>query len=130
MKIKRTLLPNQPGTKGLTEKYGKDLVCVRYRYDEERKKKITTAEIIVEEKDWERNYGRIPANKIMYVRVVYGERDLAALVKSAGGRWNKKEKVWELAYKDVISLRLRDCLVDIGKEKSVVREERFLYLDN
>ena len=53
MKIKRTILPDQPGTKYWIEKYGKDLVCVRYRYDEKLNKKITTVEIIVDEKSWQ-----------------------------------------------------------------------------
>ena len=95
----------------MTEKFGKDLVCVRYRYDEERKKKIKTAEIIVDEKEWKRDYKRIPANKIMFVRVVYGEIETARLIKSAGGRWNRKEKLWELPYREVKSLGLEDRLV-------------------
>lgn len=117
MKIKRTLLPNQPGTKRLVEKFGKDLVCVRYRYDEERNKKITTAEIIVAEKDWKRDYNRIPANKTMYVRVLYGEIHIARLIKSAGGRWNRKEKFWELAYREIMALGLEDRMVNLENER-------------
>jgi len=111
MKIKRTILPNQPGTKSWVEKYGKDLVCVRYRYDEKRNKKITTVEIIVDEKNWQRNQKKIPANKILYVRVLYGEIKVANLIKAAGGRWNREIKLWELSYKDIINLGLEDRMV-------------------
>lgn len=118
-------MPNQPGTKALTEKYGKDLVCVRYRYDKERNKKITTAEIIVDETEWKRNDKKIPPNKIMFVATGSGERELAELIKSAGGRWNKEERLWELAYREVKKLRLEDRLVDLGKGEYEELKEYF-----
>jgi hypothetical protein len=34
-----------------SDRYGDQLICVRYRYDEERCKRFTTVEIIVEESD-------------------------------------------------------------------------------
>ena len=111
MKIKRTILPDQPGTKYWIEKYGKDLVCVRYRYDEKLNKKITTVEIIVDEKSWQRSPGKIPANKIMFISVMYGEVKVANLIKAAGGRWNRSIRLWELAYKDIINLGLEDRIV-------------------
>ena len=52
MKITKKLLPGQPGTKKLVKKFGNDLFCVRYRYDSERKRKIKTVEIIMEESYW------------------------------------------------------------------------------
>jgi len=111
MKIRRTLLPQQPGTKRWLEQYGKNLVCVRYRYDEKNSKKITTAEIIVKEQNWERNRRKIPLNKIMSLLVQYDEIEIRRLIKAAGGRWNSEAKVWELAYGDVVSLGLRDRIV-------------------
>ena len=42
MKTNKKLLPGQPGTKKLLEKYGEKLVCVRYKYDEKRLKRIKT----------------------------------------------------------------------------------------
>ncbi|MCP4353044.1 MAG: hypothetical protein GY795_46935 [Desulfobacterales bacterium] len=39
--------------KKLTDQYGSSLVCIRYRYDEKRKKRLKTAELIIEETDWE-----------------------------------------------------------------------------
>lgn len=44
------LKPGQKGTKALVEKYGDDLVCVRYRYDEASRTRLKTVEIIVEKK--------------------------------------------------------------------------------
>ncbi len=37
------------GTKKLLAQYGKRLVCVRYRYDEERRERYKTVELIVDE---------------------------------------------------------------------------------
>jgi len=125
LKIKRTLLPSQPGTKALIEKFGKDLVCVRYRYDKERNKKITTAEIIVNEVEWKRNEKKTPPNKILFVTIGSSERELAALVRSAGGKWNREEKVWELAYREVKKLRLEDRLVESRKSEYEELEEYF-----
>ncbi len=50
MKSHCHLKPGQKGTKRLVEQYGKSLLCVRYRYDENRRVRLKTVEIIVEEK--------------------------------------------------------------------------------
>src|SRR5882672_3022521 len=52
----RTLLhlkPDQKGTKQLLMQYGDRLVCVRYRYDAQRKKRSKTVECIVVEREWD-----------------------------------------------------------------------------
>lgn len=127
MKIRRTLLPNDPGTKGLLAKYGKDLICVRYRYDTERNKKITTAEIIVNEAEWKRNEKKIPPNKIMFITTAFGEKKLGALIRSAGGKWNSEKKAWELTYREVKRLGLEDRLADLRKDEDEILNEYFSY---
>jgi len=117
-------LPGQPGTKKWLEKYKKDLVCVRYRYDEERGKKITTVEMVVDENIWEKNPQRISANKIMSIRVSYGEISIAKLIKAAGGCWNRQQKVWELAYKTILELGLQDRIVDMSNIRHIKRGNR------
>ena len=52
MQARQTLTPGQKGTKKFLERYGKQLICVSYRYDDQRRKRFTTVEIIVEESDW------------------------------------------------------------------------------
>ena len=47
------LKPGQRGTKKLCAEYGERLLCVRYRYDEERRKRPKTVELEVDEVDWE-----------------------------------------------------------------------------
>ena len=52
LKTRLTLEPGANGTKRLVERYGERLVCVRYRYDAERRRRIKTVELIEEEADW------------------------------------------------------------------------------
>jgi len=111
MNIKRTLLPGQAGTKAWLEKYGDNLICVRYRYDKKQKKRLTTVEIAVDENVWEKSGTRIPANKIMHIRVSYGEIETAMIIKRNGGRWNKEGRYWELSYKEVKELGLKGRII-------------------
>ena len=109
--LSRKVLPGQPGTKKLLDKYGDRLVCVRYRYDIENHKRFKTMEIILEENDWFKDTKRIPANKIIDLKIVYGETYLGRLVRAAGGRWNRKKKLWELPYSEAMALGLEDRIV-------------------
>lgn len=52
MNARVKLKPGQKGTKKLLEQYGDSLVCVRYRYDVEKRKQVKTVELIVSEADW------------------------------------------------------------------------------
>jgi hypothetical protein len=49
MQIRSTVQPGQRGAKKLLTQYGNRLVCVRYRYDEQRQKRFKTVELIIEE---------------------------------------------------------------------------------
>ena len=111
-KINRTLLPGQPGTKKLLDKFGEKLVCVRYKYDQNRKMKLKTVEIIVEESPWEMDSERIPPNKILCVQVEKSETYLRNLVKAAGGKWNRSKTAWELSYKEIVELGLTERIID------------------
>ena len=68
--------------------------------------------MIADEQDWQPNRTFIPKNKIVPLRINYGEVDLARKVKSMGGKWNKEKKVWELAYRYVQALGLAKRIVD------------------
>lgn len=105
-------MPGQPGTKKLLQKYGDELVCVRYRYDLKSKKKVKTVELIVEESPWKQNHQRMHPNKIVGIRVDYDEIYFRKLAKAAGGKWNREKKLWELPYKSVVELGLEERLID------------------
>ena len=54
------------------------LVCVRYRYDEQARKRFKTVELIVEEVDWEPRARRMAGDAI--VRVVPSQSGMRAAI--------------------------------------------------
>ena len=106
MRTRLTLAPGQNGTKKLLHKYGERLVCVRYRYDEESRRRFKTVELVIEEMSWER-----APDPLVAIRVEAHELELRGQVKSAGARWNAVRKVWELQLSAVRRLRLQRRLV-------------------
>jgi hypothetical protein len=105
MSIRLTRKPGQKGTRQLQLVYGDKLVCVRYRYDEAKRKRSKTVELVVEEHEW------MPDDTLVRVRVAWGEKDLGVKVKQAGGRWLSDVKLWELPYGKAVALGLAERVV-------------------
>lgn len=113
--MRRTLLhlkPGQKGTKQLLAQYGDRLVCVRYRYDAQQKKRFKTVELIVAEREWDPPAPRFAADAMVGVRVGFAEVEVREQVKQAGGKWNRSRKVWELRYAQVVALKLEPRIVE------------------
>ncbi|MCP4111252.1 MAG: hypothetical protein GY749_37955 [Desulfobacteraceae bacterium] len=109
MNIRRNLKPGQRGTKKLVDIYGDSLVCVRYRYDEKRKKRLKTVEIIIYESDWEPQKKKsVTDSRIVGIRTEYKEAELQGKVRNAGGKWDHSRKLWILSYRKVEQLGLED----------------------
>ena len=120
MKSRLNLKPGQKGTKALVEKYGKQLLYVRYRYDEDRGIRFKTVELVVEEKPWQPSL-RICDNEIVPVTVNFPEMDLRDQLKIAGGKWDPEAKLWFVPYSQIRDTELENrILVDFikGKRKS------------
>jgi hypothetical protein len=103
--------PGQPGTKRLQQQFGDRLLCVRYRYDEKRRVRIKSVELIVHELPWLEdvhiNPFRIPPHRPVgpvLVKLNHHERQLRADIITAGGEWHSKGGHWELPYEDAIRL--------------------------
>jgi hypothetical protein len=110
--ITSTLLePGQKGTKQLLEQDGDRLVCVRYRYDAQGKKRFKTVELVVAERDWEPPRPRISPDQIVKVRVAFAEAELRDPVKQAGGTWNPQQRLWRLRYDRAMALGLDSGIV-------------------
>jgi hypothetical protein len=105
MQIRATLKPGQRGTKKWLSQHGDRLVCVRYRYDVQRRRRYTTIEIIVAESQW------IPPSLIVGVRVGLKETAIQQSLRAAGGYWDRPKQLWQLRYDQVIALGLLDRLV-------------------
>ncbi|MFQ5627641.1 MAG: hypothetical protein ACE5I1_02680 [bacterium] len=111
MKTIKKLKPGMKGTKKLVELYGDKLVCVRYINDCELNRRIKTIELIIDKSPIPDNKSNTPMNKIIHLNVNYDESLLQRAIKSVGGKWNLKEGVWELPYKEVLALGLEERMV-------------------
>jgi len=115
LKTRLKLKPGQRGTKKLVQKYGEQLVCVRYRYDEERRQRLKTVELVEEAVAWIPAPGPPAADVLMEVKVAWGEVELAREIKQAGGNWNRARKVWLLRYEQVVELGLQERAVGLAR---------------
>jgi len=115
MHTRLTLEPHQRGAKQLLAKYGDRLVCARYRYDAQQKKRLKTVELIVEE------CHRVPETKqeidgrVVCLRVAASELEVRQQVKGTGGKWNPQLEVWELSYEQVVALHLEKRIAPAQK---------------
>lgn len=98
MKIRSRLKPGQKGTKKFVEKYGDSLVCVRYRYDAQKRKQYKTVELIVSECDWTPPPAKYPDSTLLGLKIGVRETVMQAQVKSVGGRWDIERKLWIVPY--------------------------------
>jgi len=114
METRLTLKSGQKGTKRLCAQYGERMVCVRYRYDAQKKKRYKTVEIIVEEMAWTPKLKEPRGDELIAVRVALGEVEVRRQVKQAGGKWNPQKTVWELRYDQVVKLGLQARIVPGG----------------
>jgi len=116
MTARRKIKPGQAGSRKLLAEYGEKLVCVRYRDDAANKRRIKTVELIIAEAPWEPNPQKIPLNKIMHLRIKYGEIALGKQVRAAGGKWNREKQAWELPYQETLKLGLAERIIDSIKK--------------
>ena len=115
METRATLRPGDRGTRKLVERFGKRLVCVRYRYDAAAARRYTTVELIVAEAAWEPQARKPRANRspgeMVYVRVGFGEEGLRAKMKALGAIWRPQHKLWELPWGVVRGLGIEERVV-------------------
>ena len=112
MRVRLTLKPGQPGTKGPLARYGKRLVCVRYRYDEQTHQQVKTVELIESRKNWEAEDASRGGESMMAVRVGRQELELRRKVKAAGGKWDPARRVWVVSRERVERLGLEGRIVE------------------
>ncbi len=91
--VRTTMQPGDPGTRRLLEKYGPSLVCVRYRYDKEKRERVTTVEIVVDRGSWAGRDGLEPWTEVG-IRLRYAETELRERAREAGARWDPTRKLW------------------------------------
>ncbi len=105
LKTRLTLAPGANGTKKLLARYGDRLVCVRYRYDGERRRRIKTVELIEEETPW------IATGAVYLLKIAFEEASLREKLRMAGARWNREQRVWMTTGAVVRRLALQDRVI-------------------
>jgi len=91
-RVRLHLKPGQKGTKQLLAQYGDRLICVRYRYYAQRKKRFKTVELLVSEREWEPPRSPFAHDQIVGLRVAFTEVAVRDRVKQAGGTWNPRRR--------------------------------------
>jgi hypothetical protein len=112
------LKPGQKGTKALVEKYGNDLVCVRYRYDDASRTRIKTVELIVEKKKLSSRQQKIADEALVAVQIAYGAKELGKMARSAGGNWDADVKLWYIRYGNIKGTELEKHMIVDAKERT------------
>jgi hypothetical protein len=92
--------PGQKGSKRLVELYGDRLLCVRYRYDEIRRVRLKTVELVVEEKPWQPPF-RFRDEDMAAVTVGFGETALREKLRKLRAQWDPEAKVWMVQYRKI-----------------------------
>lgn len=114
MKTRVKLKPGQNGTKRLVAKYGDALVCVRYRYDREKRKQLKTVELIVSESDWSPPPAKYRESELVPLRIGFQQKSLQEEAKAVGGRWDRDKQVWLVRY---------GCIAGTKLEKYILAED-------
>jgi hypothetical protein len=73
--------------------------------------------VVVNERPWQPDPQRIPPNKRLSLKVEYGEVGVGKAIRAAGSIWDKRQKVWELTYNQIMALRLMDRVVSDGNDE-------------
>jgi len=110
MRVRLKLNPGDRGTKKLLAEYGDKLVCVRYRYDEMRGRRLKTVETIIGVKHW-----KPPCQKErqVFVKTRWNEKTLHQKIRNAGGKWDKEKKGWKLSFKEAVALGIEERIVKL-----------------
>ena len=102
----KKLSPQSRGALKLARQFGPALVCVRHRSDAKGEYRFTTVEILVDKAPV-----RPRSDRIVGLRIGLDEKALQADVRTAGGSWDYKAKVWRIPRRVAGILKLVDRIV-------------------
>ena len=87
------------------------------------RRRYTTAEIVVQESEWDPLPSATARRERVPVRIAIQETTLREKVKTAGGRWDPDKRVWMLPMEQVIQLGLTGRVRDKKAASNVVSLE-------
>jgi hypothetical protein len=109
-RVLKTIVAGRRGTSRLAAIYGDQLLCVRYRYDIARRRRLTTVELVVAQAEWIPPHQMNPG-LLVGVRIGYGEAHLRERIKAAGGRWDPKARLWRTTFRKAGELGMEGRIV-------------------
>lgn len=107
----RTIAAGHTGSLKLQKAHGEDLICVRYRIDENRGIRLKTIELVIERKPWKPQVVRTAPGREMFIRIGLEEFELQSRVKKAGAVWHHDRRLWQLSFGHIQALDLQDRIV-------------------
>jgi len=107
LRVTKKLSPQSRGAIKLAQQFGDALICVRHRSDDKGEYRFTTVELLVEKAPI-----RPRTDTLVGVRVGPEEKGLQTVVRTAGGTWDYKAKVWRLPRRVVGILKLVDRITE------------------
>jgi hypothetical protein len=107
-RVIKKIAVTQPGALKLARRYGKALVCVRYRQSLDGSMRYTTVELLVEQAPL---FKKRPDTDIVEVKLHGGEGELRYHILSNGGQWDPELLVWRLSRGLARRLRLMSRLI-------------------
>jgi hypothetical protein len=110
-RVVKKLRPTQPGALKLARRFGDALVCVRYRRDDEARRRYTTVELVVDEAPVVDRPP--PADVQVAVRIPFDDKPLRQRAKSLGAQWDHRAGVWRMPHSIAKQL---DLLKQRGKK--------------
>ena len=120
MEIRKTLSPGEPGTKQHQRRFGEKLVCVRYRYNDEKKQRYTTVELIVDQRPYIHYHAKAEKktqapeekNKQVYLRIPFNDLEARNTVKKAGGSWDAVKRAWKIDKQTAIEIGMKERMIN------------------
>jgi hypothetical protein len=96
-RVVKRLSATQPGAIKLARRFGKQLVCVRYRQDAEGKIRYTTVELVIDQAPVQKKRGKDPNSaQIVGLQISPSEASLLRRIRSNGGEWDHDAHLWRL----------------------------------
>jgi hypothetical protein len=102
-RITKKLSPQSRGALKLARRFGPALVCVRDRSDDKGEYRFTTVEILVDKTPIQPR-----TDRTVGLTIGPDEKALQAIVRTAGGTWDYKAKVWRIPRRVAGILKLMD----------------------
>ena len=117
-RVLATIRPGEPGTKRILRDWGTRLVCVRYRYNPAVKRRVTTAELVMQEGPWRHKHV-----EEVGVSIRSWENGLRQAIVEAGGVWDRDLAMWVLPRTRAERLGLQDRLKPIRRDLASTTSE-------